>query len=250
MSSFYVTLPSNSSMKFFPNNTLTKYTTKLNTPLQLEGKYEVALTEIMYPFNFKYRKNGNIILVNTTTNERETYTIQFFAFETISELYLTINDFMKSKNIPLLFHYNRRSHKCSVKLSAPWTMELTDDIQKEFGLRLFKYQPVKIDSVYYGAEQVAEQINSINSFYVYSDIVDYQFVGDAFTPLLRVVPVVNKSTFGEYVSELYTTPHYVPVSRSIINTIEVDIKSDTGQLIQFGSGKLLVKLHFRQVNGL
>ena len=55
--SFYVTLPSNSSLKLFPTNTLTKYTTKLNSTLQLEGKYEVALTEIMYPFNFKFRKS-------------------------------------------------------------------------------------------------------------------------------------------------------------------------------------------------
>ena len=62
--SFYVTLPSNSSMKYFPNNTLTKYTSKLHNQLQLEGKYEVALTEIMFPFNWLPTISGNIEIIN------------------------------------------------------------------------------------------------------------------------------------------------------------------------------------------
>ncbi len=40
--SFYVTLPSNSSMLFFPNNSLTNYITKLKRNIKLEGEYEVA----------------------------------------------------------------------------------------------------------------------------------------------------------------------------------------------------------------
>ena len=35
------------------------------------------------------------------------------------------------------------------------------------------------------------KMNNINSLYIYTDIIDYQFVGDSFTPLLRVVPVSN-----------------------------------------------------------
>src|SRR5271154_2756325 len=52
MSSFYVTLPSNSSMLYFPNNTLTRFRTKLHTPIILKGNYEVSLVEITYPLKF------------------------------------------------------------------------------------------------------------------------------------------------------------------------------------------------------
>ena len=46
--SFYVTLPSNSSMEYFPNNTMSEYTTVLPQPIKLNGKFEVALTELNY----------------------------------------------------------------------------------------------------------------------------------------------------------------------------------------------------------
>lgn len=58
--SFYLSLPSNSSMEFFPDNTLTKFTTKLHTAIDLEGSYEVAVSEIMFPFNWLCMLKGFI----------------------------------------------------------------------------------------------------------------------------------------------------------------------------------------------
>jgi hypothetical protein len=48
MTHFYLTLPSNSSKKFYPGNTMTKYTTRLQTALELSGDWEVALVEMMF----------------------------------------------------------------------------------------------------------------------------------------------------------------------------------------------------------
>ena len=48
-SQFYLTLPSNSSMEYFPANTLTNFKTKLAQPLELIGEWEVALSEFQYP---------------------------------------------------------------------------------------------------------------------------------------------------------------------------------------------------------
>ena len=62
--SFYITLPSNSSFKDFPSNTLTQYTTRLKNPLRLDGNYEVALAQILFPKNWKYRDDGIIELSN------------------------------------------------------------------------------------------------------------------------------------------------------------------------------------------
>jgi hypothetical protein len=45
----YVVLPSNGSMDYYPDNTLAKYKVKLSKPLILEGEYEVAMVEIIYP---------------------------------------------------------------------------------------------------------------------------------------------------------------------------------------------------------
>ncbi|KAJ8042584.1 hypothetical protein HOLleu_09369 [Holothuria leucospilota] len=48
-SSFYVTLPSNSSPEVYPDNTLTHFRVKLPQPITLEGQWEVGLAEIVYP---------------------------------------------------------------------------------------------------------------------------------------------------------------------------------------------------------
>ena len=52
MSHFYLTLPSNSSMEYYPSNTLAKYTTKLQNEISLQGEWEVGLTEIIFPRNW------------------------------------------------------------------------------------------------------------------------------------------------------------------------------------------------------
>ena len=42
MSRFYMTLPSNSSMEYYPENTAAENTTKLADTMELEGDWEVG----------------------------------------------------------------------------------------------------------------------------------------------------------------------------------------------------------------
>jgi len=48
MAHFYLTLPSNSSTHYYPNNTVTRYTTRLENSISLSGDWEVGLVEIQY----------------------------------------------------------------------------------------------------------------------------------------------------------------------------------------------------------
>src|SRR6188508_1851137 len=63
MTHFYLTLPSNSSSKYFPSNTLTHFVTKLHNDVTLSGEWEVALVDIMYPQNW-YNVIGQYIDVS------------------------------------------------------------------------------------------------------------------------------------------------------------------------------------------
>jgi len=51
MNSFYITLPSNSSSKIYPNNKQSNFRTQLANEVQLSTPYEVALAEINYSPN-------------------------------------------------------------------------------------------------------------------------------------------------------------------------------------------------------
>ena len=67
--------------------------------------------------------------------------------------------------------------------------------------------------------------------YVYTDIIQNQLVGDVRGPLLRVVPV--KSRCGDTASVTYKQPQFLPLSRSNIQTIEINISSNTDELVSF-----------------
>uniref|UniRef100_A0AAZ1WYR3 Uncharacterized protein n=1 Tax=Oreochromis aureus TaxID=47969 RepID=A0AAZ1WYR3_OREAU len=49
---FYVTLPSNASLNVFKNNTSSSFRVDLAHHLNLDGAWEVALTEISYPYTW------------------------------------------------------------------------------------------------------------------------------------------------------------------------------------------------------
>ncbi|GFY46538.1 uncharacterized protein TNIN_475211 [Trichonephila inaurata madagascariensis] len=46
--SFYVTLTSDSSVNFFPENKISHFKTQLPSPVCLNGEWEVGLSEIIY----------------------------------------------------------------------------------------------------------------------------------------------------------------------------------------------------------
>ena len=55
---FYLTLPSDSSLFTHPDNTPSKFKTKLCTPLRLKGNWQVDLTEIVFTHTFYNIYNG------------------------------------------------------------------------------------------------------------------------------------------------------------------------------------------------
>ena len=61
-SEFYVTLPSNSSMQYFPDNKTSNFVTNLSRTPQLDGEWEVGLAEIDYPHTWYNIREGKTSL--------------------------------------------------------------------------------------------------------------------------------------------------------------------------------------------
>jgi len=68
--------------------------------------------------------------------------------------------------------------------------------------------------------------------------------GTHFFSLLRIVTVERKDE--QRVSKSFLRPQYVPVSRKQLESIEVNIKLDTGEIVPFEFERVLLTLHFRQ----
>ena len=57
---FYLTLPSNSSMDFFPDNNASHFFTKLPQPQELDGEYEVGLAEIQFTNSYQNVRENTV----------------------------------------------------------------------------------------------------------------------------------------------------------------------------------------------
>jgi hypothetical protein len=72
-------------------------------------------------------------------------------------------------------------------------------------------------------------------------IVASRLVGEGMVPLLPTVHILDSST----VFKIYDKPHYIHMSRLSFDTVEILLSTETGKIIPFDGGALVVTLHFR-----
>ncbi|GFX55787.1 uncharacterized transposon-derived protein F54H12.3 [Trichonephila clavipes] len=80
-------------------------------------------------------------------------------------------------------------------------------------------------------------------FYVYSDLISPQIVGDTQAPLLRIVRTKGKD--GATISQCYDRPQYLPLVRHSFQTIQSELRLNSGGFVPFERGKVIIVLHFR-----
>src|SRR5436190_14286888 len=71
-SQFYVTLPSNSSMQYYPNNTTSNFITHLSSAINVSdgAQWELALVEAHYPNSFLTVGNDALIYIYLENNDQ------------------------------------------------------------------------------------------------------------------------------------------------------------------------------------
>ena len=70
-------------------------------------------------------------------------------------------------------------------------------------------------------------------------------VGDAQVPLLRIVPVEGRD--GEMITRVFDPIQYCPLLQRRFQTVEIDIRDDTGYIVSFERGRVVVTLHCRKL---
>lgn len=81
--------------------------------------------------------------------------------------------------------------------------------------------------------------------FIYTDIIKDQFVGNTLSPLIRTVHVDNDYQKGGFIS--FDNPNYFPVSKTHLDSINIQIKDETGLPIHFVDALFSVTLHFRPI---
>ena len=253
MTHFYMTLPSNASMKIYPNNTVAKYTTQLPTNIELDGEWEVALTEIMY--NNKW---GNIsgewlrYYNGRSFSEKMhvpngVYTQQSLLAK-VRELLKEAGDtcgHVKFEQYNFSMDYIEVVNDGSLPLRG---FDMSHRLTEILGLQ--KYHIMKLvesgnESYRIYGDKMKDLLEpSVTSLFVYCDVLEHIPVGDTLAPLLRCVSI--EGALGKRIGARYAFPMYIPVQKKVFDSVEINIMTETGDPAPFIDGPSTVTLHFRR----
>lgn len=149
------------------------------------------------------------------------------------------------KKIPLFETFSIADGIVSFKLSKD-TTSISFEPQYARKLGFLKQNTFQRD-ITWTAEKKTYLMNSFNQYYIYSSIADPILVGGVHVPLMKAVWVESKHDLGDVINENIEQPMYLSISSQSINNIEVQIRDDSGELINFPYGsKSNLTLHFRK----
>ena len=227
------------------------------TPISLVGEWDVALYEIHYKrlWNAINPIDAEIIyeFKTTTTGESTTQRARLYLYQgyysTIDEVVTSLNSLFnnlktaqKLVRVPQ-FDYNIRKRKIYIDLQPGESLHFKPKLSAMLGITSNPVHCVS-ESIKYQGEDLFNLDETIHSLYVYCNIIENMPVGSDEAPLLRIVGVDAKQ--GEIVRKTYDNPMYVPVRIKKFDTIEIDIKSNTGEHAPFQHSRSEVILHFRK----
>ena len=111
MDSFTMELVSNATSQLFPNNTLSSFTNFLPEQVNLDGQWEVAISEISYPSMYQNVTEGKVMLYD----EKLSKTTDAYYLE--PGMYSSINDIMQAMNTLIQKRNNHRDTCVTIKVS-------------------------------------------------------------------------------------------------------------------------------------
>ena len=187
-------------------------------------------------------------------------------------LYPSITDFVEAMNTIIQERHNRSENCCKVKVSRKtqklrFTLEMKHPVlpslvriwdtnsevilvMNKFGVMLRGKGPHKPEFAY--------DIVRIHSLMIYTDLIEYNIVGDTKSPLLRCFPFFSKHksgdiiTTGQYMNfQTFSNLQFRPLLKNSFHNIHIDLRDTSGEKIPFVSvGITRLVLMFRKASNI
>lgn len=273
---FFVTLPSSvittKDWKGRKENLLSNWRTQLPVSLQLDGTWEVALAEIVYPNNFINVSNDYECWFQVEWKDEpakhlsKKLFIKIFLparkYALVSDVIFTLNELYDQElqkkcsdakiswasareNAFVSFVFSEYGAERGVKVkfnysSGVKSLKMSPKLAYLLGFKSTTLTPSQVVK----AEYDPDMKSGLFVIYCYIDIIENVIVGDKLAPLIRAIPIDNQNetltirSFNPYM--------YCPISKHNIDSIEVSLRDDAGNLIPFQHGRTCVTLHFRR----
>ncbi len=321
--SFQITLPSNSSSRYFPDNQANHFQVRLPSPITLQGEWEAGLVDIQFDNYWLYlEKPQHVLMWVLPENEKifyalnveakksiDTYTtngennciegqdlklsrVTYRPFNSIRQIAFIfhipsgfyespagclneINNAIKGCLTPLLGYRSYREHRESINLNFQYdpiskaiktvlagfnkVQFLTRDpfLLNSLGFRKLlqhTHKPVSnqdreikfivFDALSRRVPNILARTNN-TALYISTDLLKLQSFGNGYEALLGIVPIIPQS--HGYIYWKSNPPFYLPLNRSMFDTIEIWIKNEKREPFPFRvNSKAVLRLHFRK----
>lgn len=265
---FYLTLPSNSSMDYYPQNTVANFITQLSRPIKLDGSWEVAIVEVHYPCSLLTLGENSVVYIHayprdayerikTNAWEREeepnfdtivpiivVATLTPGDYTDVKEVIDIINKF-ESISDYVYFNYDEKTKRVEITSKAHVIqIEFSAQLALQLGFSPGENNIVKNNQ---SVRPANLRVGLPSQMYIYCDVVEPQFVGDYTAPLLQMINVDTADyVYGSSRFVQFISPHYVSVLKTSFESVEIDLRDNTGKKLPFKFGTSCVKLHFRK----
>ena len=250
-----LTLPSNASMEFFPQNTCQDFTTKLLTELTLNGNYEVALKRLQYPYNWSGLEGDDCKVKLSYKSFKAkvpiTEEIQFSEaeYKSVALLVKNLNAAIASQaKDPHLkdIAFELKGSRIWASLKSGVKIEFSDRVRIILGfVENPGWTPEASEIVHYFSNDYDVDIRGgRHTLFIYSDMVEHSIVGDTIQPILGTAALGG--TPGNIVVYEPQILDWTPLRSNQIQTIRIYIRDEVGEVIPFKGGRVIVTLHLRK----
>ena len=249
MESFTIELVSNASAQLFPDNTLGSFTNFLPEQLNLDGQWEVAILEISYPSMYRNVTEGKFMFFGKKLSKSS----EFYYLE--PGLYPSITDFVEAMNILIQERYNHSENCIKVKVSRRTQKNeiylanegsrlpfFSTDLGHNFGRNVGNEFGVTLRGKGSHKPKFAYDIVRIHSLMIYTDLIEYNILGDTKAPLLRCFRFISELksgdiiTTGEYMNyQTFSNLQFRPLLKNSFHSIHIDLRDTSGEKIPFVS---------------
>ena len=190
---------SNASSELFPDNTLSSFTNFFPDQVNLEGQWEVAISEISYPSMYQNVTDGKFLFYDAIYSKTTT------AYYLEPGLYSSVQDIVEAMHLLIQARNNDNENCITGKVSCRTQKIELSLISDDSSLVIFSTDLGNIFGGDVGDGKVilmrgkgphgpkfAYDIVRIHPLMIYTDIVEYNIVGDTKAPLLRCFPLISK----------------------------------------------------------
>lgn len=161
----------------------------------------------------------------------------------------------------IMFQYDFESRAGTFHTNEGSLYVFTDSLYlaNMMGMKPNLIVPVEIDAIaaieiprlYMLSGPSRSVFTKLDSIYVYSDIIENQYIGDTEAPLLGIVPVLKRNNEDKQFFT-FNPPLYLPVNKSQFSEVKILLRSARGEALPFPafSPSVICSLRFRRRKSL